>query len=132
MDTVASVPEPFNEPVRGYAPGSPDRESLRRRLAELEGERVELTMTIGGGQRMAGGERIDVVQPHDHGHILGVTAQPSWPPRPGVSCPSTSARPSCCARPICWPGRGGTRSTRRPCSASPRPCSRRRSTAPAS
>jgi 1-pyrroline-5-carboxylate dehydrogenase len=75
MDAVSSVPQPVNEPVRSYAPGSPERESLRRRIAELEGDRVELTMTVGGERRMAGGERIDVVQPHDHAHVLGETAQ---------------------------------------------------------
>ncbi|MGH3878402.1 MAG: L-glutamate gamma-semialdehyde dehydrogenase [Actinophytocola sp.] len=75
MDALTSVPEPVNEPVRSYAPGSPERESLRRRIAELEGERHELTMTVGGEQRMAGGDAIDVVQPHDHAHVLGVSAQ---------------------------------------------------------
>jgi 1-pyrroline-5-carboxylate dehydrogenase len=75
MDAVTSVPNPVNEPVRSYAPGSAERESLQRRIAELEGDRVELTMTIGGERRMAGGERINVVQPHDHAHVLGVTAQ---------------------------------------------------------
>jgi 1-pyrroline-5-carboxylate dehydrogenase len=74
MDAVTSVPGPVNERVRTYAPGSAERESLRRRVAELEGERAELTMTIGGERRMAGGERVDVVQPHDHAHVLGVTA----------------------------------------------------------
>ncbi|MPZ79095.1 MAG: L-glutamate gamma-semialdehyde dehydrogenase [Actinophytocola sp.] len=77
MDAVSSVPEPVNEPVRTYAPGSTERESLRRRIAELEGDEHELTMTIGGEQRMAGGEPIDVVQPHDHKHVLGVSAQAS-------------------------------------------------------
>jgi 1-pyrroline-5-carboxylate dehydrogenase len=75
MDAVTSVPVPVNEPVRTYAPGTPERESLRRRIAELEGERHELTMTIGGEQRMAGGDPLDVVQPHDHRHVLGVTGQ---------------------------------------------------------
>ncbi len=75
MDAVSSVPQPINEPVRGYAPGSAERESLRHRIAELEGERLELTMTIGGEQRMAGGDPIDVVQPHDHAHVLGTTGQ---------------------------------------------------------
>ncbi|MBB4903959.1 L-glutamate gamma-semialdehyde dehydrogenase [Actinophytocola algeriensis] len=75
MDAVSSVPEPVNEPVRGYAPGSAERESLQRRIAELEGERHELTMTIGGERRMAGGDPIDVVQPHDHRHVLGVSGQ---------------------------------------------------------
>ncbi|MDQ3403465.1 MAG: aldehyde dehydrogenase family protein, partial [Actinomycetota bacterium] len=75
MDAVSSVPEPSNEPIHSYAPGSPRRESLLRRIAELESERVDLTMTIGGAERMAGGDRIDVVQPHDHQHVLGVSAQ---------------------------------------------------------
>ncbi|MDQ3788797.1 MAG: L-glutamate gamma-semialdehyde dehydrogenase [Actinomycetota bacterium] len=75
MDAVSSVPEPVNEPVHTYAPGSAERESLQRRIAELEGERHELTMTIGGERRMAGGDPINVVQPHDHQHVLGVSAQ---------------------------------------------------------
>ncbi|MGK5444879.1 L-glutamate gamma-semialdehyde dehydrogenase, partial [Micromonospora sp. URMC 105] len=73
MDAVFSVPEPRNEPVRTYEPGSADRERLQRRLTELAAERIELPMTIAGEQRMAGGESIDVVQPHKHAHVLGVT-----------------------------------------------------------
>ena len=73
MEAACTVPEPRNEPVREYAPNSPERESLRRRLGELAGERAELTMTIDGRQSMAGGEAIEVVQPHRHAHVLGVT-----------------------------------------------------------
>ena len=29
MDAIFSVPEPRNEPVRDYAPGSPEREALK-------------------------------------------------------------------------------------------------------
>jgi 1-pyrroline-5-carboxylate dehydrogenase len=75
MDAVSVVPVPVNEHVCAYEPGSAQRESLRRRIAELEGERHELTMTIGGERRMAGGDAIDVVQPHDHQHVLGVSGQ---------------------------------------------------------
>ncbi|MBQ0924480.1 L-glutamate gamma-semialdehyde dehydrogenase [Saccharopolyspora endophytica] len=75
MDAITSVPVPYNEPVKGYAPGSPERESLQKRVAELESERIELAQTIGGTQRMAGGDRFDVVQPHDHQHVLGTSAQ---------------------------------------------------------
>ena len=32
MDAIVTVPEPVNEPVRGYAPGSPERDSLEARL----------------------------------------------------------------------------------------------------
>ncbi|MFF0654353.1 L-glutamate gamma-semialdehyde dehydrogenase [Micromonospora tulbaghiae] len=73
MDAVFSVPEPINEPVHTYEPGSADRERLQRRLAELAAERIELPMTIAGERRMAGGASIDVVQPHKHAHVLGVT-----------------------------------------------------------
>jgi 1-pyrroline-5-carboxylate dehydrogenase len=74
MDAVSSVPEPRNEPVRMYAPGSAEQESLQRGLGELAGERLDLTMTIDGQQRMAGGDPIEVVQPHNRRHVLGVTA----------------------------------------------------------
>jgi 1-pyrroline-5-carboxylate dehydrogenase len=74
MDAITSPPEPRNEPVHDYAPGSPERESLTRALAELAGTHHELTATIGGEQRMPSGERIDVVQPHHHAHVLGTTA----------------------------------------------------------
>ncbi len=73
MDAQFTPPVPHNEPVLGYAPGSPERAGLQRRLAELAAERAELTMTIAGRQRMGGGDRIDVVQPHRHAHVLGVT-----------------------------------------------------------
>jgi 1-pyrroline-5-carboxylate dehydrogenase len=74
MDAVTRVPTPRNEPVLGYAPGSPERAALQQRLAELAAEPLELTSTIGGRQRMAAGERFDVVQPHRHSAVLGTSA----------------------------------------------------------
>ncbi|MGY2004508.1 L-glutamate gamma-semialdehyde dehydrogenase [Blastococcus sp. SYSU DS1024] len=74
MDAVTRVPAPANEPVLTYAPGTPEREELQRRLAELAAAPVELTGTIGGRQRMAGGNRFDVVQPHRHAAVLGTSA----------------------------------------------------------
>ena len=77
MDAVTNVPVPANEPIRSYAPGSQDRAALEGRIKELTGERAELTMTIGGQQRMGSGERKDVVQPHNHQHVLGQFANAS-------------------------------------------------------
>ena len=71
MNAVTSVPKPVNEPVRQYAPGSPERASLEARVKELAAERVELTQTIDGVQSLGGGEPIDTVQPHRHSHVLG-------------------------------------------------------------
>ncbi|WP_106397643.1 L-glutamate gamma-semialdehyde dehydrogenase [Actinocorallia populi] len=71
MDAVASVPEPVNEPVKSYAPGSPERVLLEEKIKELGGARPDLTMTVGGVERLGGGEPIDVVEPHNHRHVLG-------------------------------------------------------------
>ncbi|HEY1485731.1 MAG TPA: aldehyde dehydrogenase family protein, partial [Micromonosporaceae bacterium] len=73
MDSLIAVPVPHNEPVRDYVPGSAQATSLRKRLDELAGNPIDLTMTIDGAQRMGGGDAHDVVQPHKHAHVLGVT-----------------------------------------------------------
>jgi 1-pyrroline-5-carboxylate dehydrogenase len=41
-------PTPQNEPVRSYAPGSPERAQLQKRVAEMERERIEIPNVIGG------------------------------------------------------------------------------------
>ncbi|MFE7572539.1 L-glutamate gamma-semialdehyde dehydrogenase [Streptomyces sp. NPDC057539] len=71
MDAVTQVPAPVNEPVHGYAPGSPELARLEVKLKELAENPVDLPMTIGGEKRMGGGERVDVVQPHNHRAVLG-------------------------------------------------------------
>jgi 1-pyrroline-5-carboxylate dehydrogenase len=72
MDAVSRTPVPVNEPVRQYQPGSHERAVLESKIKELAGQRAELTMTIGGRQQMPdGGDLIDVVQPHNHAHVLG-------------------------------------------------------------
>ncbi|WP_062205778.1 L-glutamate gamma-semialdehyde dehydrogenase [Streptomyces sp. NBRC 109706] len=71
MDAVTQVPVPVNEPVLGYAPGSPERARLERKLKELGENPIELPMTIGGRRRLGGGERFDVVQPHRHAARIG-------------------------------------------------------------
>ena len=75
MDAVTQVPVPANEPVRGYGPGSAERERLQRALVDLAAHPVDLTMTIGGAQRMAGGGKLDAVQPHEHRSVLGTMAE---------------------------------------------------------
>ena len=71
MDAVTNKPAPVNEPVRAYAPGSADRAALEAKIKELAGERLDLTMTIGGERRTGAGRPIDVVEPHNHRHVLG-------------------------------------------------------------
>ncbi|MGH8791497.1 MAG: L-glutamate gamma-semialdehyde dehydrogenase [Stackebrandtia sp.] len=73
MDALFKVPTPANEPVRQYAPGTPERESLAARVAELADIQHELPMNIGGRVHTGSGPEIQVVQPHKHAHVLGTT-----------------------------------------------------------
>ncbi|UQX03142.1 L-glutamate gamma-semialdehyde dehydrogenase [Streptomyces sp. RerS4] len=74
MDAVTQVPAPVNEPVHSYAPGSPERARLELQLKQLSENPIDLPMTINGVKRMGGGERFDVVQPHDHKSVIGTYA----------------------------------------------------------
>jgi len=63
------VPAPHNEPVRGYAAGSPERHSLEARLDEMADEVVEIPLIIDGVE-VRTGDFDEVVMPHLHGHSL--------------------------------------------------------------
>ena len=71
MDAVTRTPVAVNEPVRTYAPGSPERANLAARLTTMQNERIDLPCAIGAERRMGSGEQIDVVQPHARHHVLG-------------------------------------------------------------
>ncbi|HEX8724314.1 MAG TPA: L-glutamate gamma-semialdehyde dehydrogenase [Gemmatimonadaceae bacterium] len=64
------VPPPVNEPVRSYAPGSPERASIKKRLAAMAAERIDIPMVI-GGTPVRTGQTAPAVMPHDHAHVLG-------------------------------------------------------------
>jgi 1-pyrroline-5-carboxylate dehydrogenase len=63
------VPPPVNEPVKAYAPGSPERAELKARLAAMARERIEIPLVI-GGKEVRSGETAKAVMPHDHRHVL--------------------------------------------------------------
>jgi 1-pyrroline-5-carboxylate dehydrogenase len=66
---VFTPPPPVNEPVRDYAPGSLERERLRRRLEQMAHERLDVPMIIGGEEVRTGKTR-EAVMPHRKSHIL--------------------------------------------------------------
>jgi len=66
---ISTPPHPRNEPVKDYAPGSPEREELQRRLRELERERIEIPLVIGGSD-VTTGETFESVMPHRKNHVL--------------------------------------------------------------
>jgi 1-pyrroline-5-carboxylate dehydrogenase len=63
------VPAPVNEPVRSYAPGSPEKKALKARLAVMAKQRIEIPVIIGGTEYRTG-DVAQAVMPHDHHHVL--------------------------------------------------------------
>jgi 1-pyrroline-5-carboxylate dehydrogenase len=66
---VRHVPPPVNEPVKSYAPRSPERKELKARLESMAGERIEIPIIIGGKEYRTG-EMVQATMPHDHAHVL--------------------------------------------------------------
>ncbi|RIJ43084.1 L-glutamate gamma-semialdehyde dehydrogenase [Pontibacter oryzae] len=64
------VPTPINEPVKSYAPGSPEKEELLRTYKELKSKQLDVPMYI-GGDKVYTDNKQPMLQPHDHQHILG-------------------------------------------------------------
>lgn len=64
------VTPPVNDPIRAYAPGSPERASLKARLSEMASERVDIPIVI-GGKEIRTGQLGHAVMPHRHAHVLG-------------------------------------------------------------
>ena len=69
-DTRPAVPPPINEPIKSYAPGSPERASLKGRLADLSDAGTAVPMVIGG--KPAGGTGLLPIRPpHRHELVVG-------------------------------------------------------------
>src|SRR3989442_100496 len=66
---IALPPKPRNEPVKDYAPGSPERAELQQRLRELERDRIEIPLVI-GGKDVKTAETFESVMPHRKSHVL--------------------------------------------------------------
>ncbi|WP_286833135.1 L-glutamate gamma-semialdehyde dehydrogenase [Proteiniphilum sp. UBA5280] len=67
---VYQLPEVKNEPVRSYAPGTPERIILKQKLVELNKGGLDLPMII-GGKEVRTGKLKDIRPPHNHRHLLG-------------------------------------------------------------
>jgi len=67
---ISKVPTPVNEPVKSYAPGSPERASLKVKLDEMSANRVDMPLVI-AGKDVRTGKLGQAVMPHRHAHVLG-------------------------------------------------------------
>jgi len=66
---ISKVPVPSNEPVRSYAPGTPERASLQARLASMSAEKIDIPLVI-GGKDVRAGKSASAVMPHRHAQVL--------------------------------------------------------------
>lgn len=69
-DGIFKVPLPQNDPVRGYEPGSRDKEILKKRLEELKSQTIDIPIMI-GGKEIRTGNTGNCVLPHDHKTVIG-------------------------------------------------------------
>jgi len=69
-----TIPTPYNEPVKEYMPGSPERVLLKHTLEEQYAREIEVPLII-GGEKIYTGRVNKVVCPHDHQHVLAVYHQ---------------------------------------------------------
>ncbi len=111
---IFTPPRPVNEPVKSYAPGSPERAELQARLREMEGERIRIPLVI-GGKDVYTDETFEAVMPHRKSHVLADvskggpehvqqaidaarTAHAEWSRCRGTSVLRSSSAPPSCSR----------------------------------
>jgi 1-pyrroline-5-carboxylate dehydrogenase len=70
MSGFFKVPHPVNEPVKSYAPGSPERKALQQTYQELKNQELDIPMYI-GQEEVRSGNKHPLTMPHDHQHVLG-------------------------------------------------------------
>jgi 1-pyrroline-5-carboxylate dehydrogenase len=71
VNAITRMPQPVNEPVHDYAPGSPERERLVTELDKLANNPIDIHQVIAGEHRTATGPAYEVVQPHNHASAIG-------------------------------------------------------------
>jgi len=64
------VPKAKNEPARSYAPGTKDREELKKALQELKSKEMDIPMII-GGKEVRTDNKVPIHPPHELKHTLG-------------------------------------------------------------
>jgi len=70
LNTIFQIPEPVNEPILNYAPGSKERGELKAKIAELRDQVIDIPLII-GGKEVRTGRTADIVVPHENRKIIG-------------------------------------------------------------
>jgi 1-pyrroline-5-carboxylate dehydrogenase len=69
LNAIINVPEPRNEPIKSYAPGTPERDELKKQIEAQRNGQFEIPLFI-GGEEVTSGNLGDCRMPHRHGHVL--------------------------------------------------------------
>ncbi|MBE9575340.1 L-glutamate gamma-semialdehyde dehydrogenase [Flavobacterium proteolyticum] len=69
-----NVPKAVNEPVKSYAPGSPERAKVAETYKAMWNAQVEVPLYI-GSEEIKTGDTKKMSAPHDHQHVVGVYHQ---------------------------------------------------------
>jgi 1-pyrroline-5-carboxylate dehydrogenase len=67
---IYHVPQAYNEPVRDYSPGSPERHDVKEALKKMGSVLVDIPMFIGGKEIRTEDKR-EIHPPHNHKRLLG-------------------------------------------------------------
>ncbi|OGS11537.1 MAG: 1-pyrroline-5-carboxylate dehydrogenase [Elusimicrobia bacterium RIFOXYA12_FULL_57_11] len=70
MNTIFQIPEPVNEPLLSYAPGTRERAELKNKLSELRGQVIDIPLII-GGREVRTSRTADIAVPHEHKKVIG-------------------------------------------------------------
>lgn len=65
-----NVPGATNEPVKSYAPGTPEKAAIKSEIDRIYGQVEDIKMVIGGKQ-IKTDKIMDVFPPHNHHHLIG-------------------------------------------------------------
>ncbi|ANQ50203.1 L-glutamate gamma-semialdehyde dehydrogenase [Flammeovirga yaeyamensis] len=65
-----SVPKAVNEPIKSYAPGTPERAELQAKIEEMSSQKIDIPMYI-GSQEVRTDNLGTCVSPHDHQNVVG-------------------------------------------------------------
>ncbi|MEJ7779430.1 MAG: L-glutamate gamma-semialdehyde dehydrogenase [Daejeonella sp.] len=69
-----NVPEPVNETVLNYSPGSTERTFLKEAISEARSKVIDIPMII-NGKEVSSAKKVEIRPPHDHKHVLATYSQ---------------------------------------------------------
>ena len=67
---ISNLSLPSNEPIKSYAPGTPERKQIKIKLKELKNRQIEIPIII-GDKEIKTGNLGQCILPHDHGTVVG-------------------------------------------------------------